>query len=411
MFKFMPTLRLLNGNFPRLFCNLSLSIIFNQENKYATNCSATFQIERQYKLHRLDKGPSTTATLTNEDAMNIYEKLSILRQMETAACNMYKEKVIRGFCHLYIGQEAVAVGMHSMFRKVDTVLTSYRCHAWGQLMSGDVHGVLAEIAGRRTGRSRGKGGSMHIYANNFYGGNAIVGAQIPLGAGISFASKYRGDGGVCFTMYGDGASNQGQAFEAFNIAKLWSLPCAFVCENNMYGMGTSIKRSSASTEFYKRGDYIPGIWVDGMDVLATREATRFIIDHCSNGKGPLMVEMGTYRYTGHSMSDPGTSYRPREEIKEMRDKHDPINNFREKIISKGLVTDDQIKKIDKNIRTVVNEAVEQTKSEIEIGPEELAADIYSKNLHPFIRGIRPDTPLEHFNVSKGKKDIIPYEIK
>ncbi|CAH2055809.1 unnamed protein product, partial [Iphiclides podalirius] len=205
-------------------------------------------------------------------------------------------------------------------REVDTALTSYRCHAWTKLMSGSVLGLLAEVAGRKSGSSRGKGGSMHIYARNFYGGNAIVGSQVfDDWAGLAFAHKYRGDGGVTFALYGDGAANQGQVFEAFNMAKLLTLPCVFVCENNKYGMGTSASRSSASTE-YKRGDYIPGFWVDGMNVLACREATRFAIEHCTSGKGPLIMEMETYRYSGHSTSDPGTSYWSRDEVKARREK-------------------------------------------------------------------------------------------
>ncbi|KPJ18851.1 hypothetical protein RR48_05789 [Papilio machaon] len=315
---------------------------------------------------------------------------------------MYKEKLIRGFCHLYTGQEAVAVGIHSMLRKVDTVVTSYRCHGWAQLMSGDMFGVLAEIAGCKAGRSRGKGGSMHIYAKNFYGGNAIVGSQIALGAGIAFAHKYRNDGGVCFAVYGDGAANQGQAFEAYNID-----PYLYFC----VGMGTSIKRSSASTEFYKRGDYIPGVWVDGMDVLACREAARYAIEHCTSGKGPLIMEMETYRFTGHSMSDPGTSYRKREEVKQMRENRDPIKVFREKVTSTGLVTAEKLKEIANRIREEVNDASERMKVEKESGPEDLAADIYRKNLHPFIRGIRPDAPLAHANFYKQEDDFIPLEKK
>ncbi|XP_013171611.1 PREDICTED: probable pyruvate dehydrogenase E1 component subunit alpha, mitochondrial isoform X1 [Papilio xuthus] len=384
---------------------------YSQIKKFATAAKATFKIEKPFKLHKLDNGPASTVTLTPEDAIKIYENLVMLRRIENAANTMYKEKLIRGFCHLYTGQEAVAVGIRSMLRKVDTVVTSYRCHGWAQLMSGDMFGVLAEIAGCKSGRSRGKGGSMHIYAKNFYGGNAIVGSQIPLGAGIAFAHKYRNDGGVCFAVYGDGAANQGQAFEAYNIAKLWNLPCVFVCENNIYGMGTSIKRSSASTEFYKRGDYIPGVWVDGMDVLASREAARYAIEHCNSGKGPLIMEMETYRFTGHSMSDPGTSYRTREEVKQMRENRDPIKVFREKVTSTGLVTAAKLKELSNRIREEVNDAFERIKVEKESGPEDLAADIYQKNLHPSIRGIIPNAPLAHANFYKQENDFIPLEKK
>lgn len=192
----------------------------------------------------------------------------------------------------------------------DSVITSYRAHGFTYVMGVPVLGVLAELTGRSSGCVRGKGGSMHMYAKNFYGGNGIVGAQVPLGAGIGFASRYRGDGGVNFSLYGDGAANQGQVFEAYNIAKLWNIPVVFICENNGYGMGTSQDRAAASTDFFKRGDYIPGVKVNGMDILSVREATEFALDYCGKqDKGPLVYEMATYRYHGHSMSDPGTSYR------------------------------------------------------------------------------------------------------
>ncbi|XP_063831951.1 probable pyruvate dehydrogenase E1 component subunit alpha, mitochondrial [Ostrinia nubilalis] len=366
--------------------------------KYSTKNEANFEI-KPFKLHKLDKGPATSATLTSEDALKMYEKLAILRRIETASGNLYKEKIIRGFCHLYSGQEAVAVGMRSAMRDQDSVITAYRCHGWTYLMGVNVLGVLSELTGRRTGCSRGKGGSMHLYGRNFYGGNGIVGAQVPLGAGVAFAHKYKGDGGVTFALYGDGAANQGQLFEAYNMAKLWDLPCVFVCENNGYGMGTSVDRASASTEYYSRGDYVPGLWVDGMDVLATREATRFAIDHCTSGKGPLLMEMETYRYSGHSMSDPGTSYRTRDEVQEVRQTRDPITSFKEKILSNELATPDQLKEIDAQVRKEVDEATKQAKSEPEVGVEELCGDIYYNNLEHQIRGIHPGAPLQHVEVT------------
>ncbi|XP_059046685.1 probable pyruvate dehydrogenase E1 component subunit alpha, mitochondrial [Achroia grisella] len=365
--------------------------------KYSTKNEATFEI-KPYKLHKLEKGPATSATLTAEDAIKIYEKLAVLRRIETAAGNLYKEKIIRGFCHLYSGQEAVAVGMRTAMRDADSVITAYRCHGWTYLMGVSTVGVLAELTGRKSGCSRGKGGSMHLYGRNFYGGNGIVGAQVPLGAGVAFAHKYNGDGGVNFALYGDGAANQGQLYEAYNMAKLWNLPCVFVCENNGYGMGTSVDRSSASTEYYSRGDYIPGIWVDGMDVLATREATRFAIDYCTSGKGPLLMEMETYRYSGHSMSDPGTSYRTRDEVQEVRQTRDPITSFKEKIISNELATPDQLKEIDTRVRKEVEEATKIAKSDSEIDLEELSGDVYYNNLESEIRGVCPDTPLQHIEV-------------
>ncbi|KAJ8970307.1 hypothetical protein NQ314_001297 [Rhamnusium bicolor] len=256
-------------------------------------------------------------------------------------------------------------------------------------------GVLAELCGRQSGCARGKGGSMHMYCENFYGGNGIVGAQVPLGVGIALAAKYKGTDGVCVTLYGDGAANQGQVFEVFNMAKLWNIPCIFVCENNGYGMGTSAERASANTHYYTRGDYIPGIWVDGMDVLAVRECFRYAVDYCSSGKGPIVVEAATYRYSGHSMSDPGTSYRTRDEIQEVRQTRDPITSFKEKIVSSNLVTAEEIKKIDSEIRVTVDEATKKAKTDKEVGLDELAADIYTINLEGPIRNVDSFTTLEH----------------
>lgn len=220
----------------------------------------------------------------------------MIRRLETAAGSLYKEKIIRGFCHLYSGQEACAVGMAAALRPNDDVITAYRCHGWTYLMGGSLNGILCELTGRSSGVARGKGGSMHMYVQNFFGGNGIVGAQVPLGVGIAFAQKYKGDHGVCIALYGDGAANQGQIFEVYNMAKLWKVPCIFVCENNGYGMGTSAERASANTNYYTRGDSVPGIWVDGMDVLAVREATRFAIEYATSEKGgPILLETATYR--------------------------------------------------------------------------------------------------------------------
>jgi len=244
---------------------------------------------------------------------------------------------------------------------------------------------------------------MHMYAKNFYGGNGIVGAQVPLGAGISFAQKYNNDGGVTFSLYGDGAANQGQAFEAFNLAKLWDLPSVFICENNHYGMGTSEDRHASSTEFFKRGDYIPGVLIDGMDVLAVREAIRFAIDYCSvQKKGPLVYEISTYRYHGHSMSDPGTSYRTREEVQEMRQKRDPITSFRERLVEAELATLSELKGIEVDVKKKVDEDVKKAKSDVEIGVEELFFDMYENNLQGKIRGIAPWDKHEHKKTVKAQ---------
>merc|ERR1719285_467317 len=218
---------------------------------------------------------------------------------------------------------------------------------------------------------------MHMYTKDFYGGNGIVGAQIPLGAGIGFANKYLGNGKVNIALMGDGAANQGQVYEAYNMAKLWNLPSIFVVENNGYGMGTSAERAAASTDYYTRGDYVPGIWVDGMDLITVREATKYALALCREGKGPICMELATYRYSGHSMSDPGTSYRTREEVQEVRQTRDPITSFKEKILSRNLVTADEIKEIDSKIRVQVDEATKKAKTDKEIGMDEIAADIYS----------------------------------
>ena len=229
--------------------------------------SATYDVT-EYDLHKFESGPpSTNIELTKEDGLNYYRTMQTIRRMELKADQLYKQKVIRGFCHLYDGQEAIAVGMEAGLKPGDGVITSYRAHGWTYTRGAKPRAILAELFGREMGCAQGKGGSMHMFAPDFYGGNGIVGAQVPLGAGIAFKHLYKKEQNVCVSLFGDGASNQGQAFEAYNIAKLWNLPCIFVCENNQYGMGTAIDRSSASTEFYTRGDYIPGIRVDGMDVL------------------------------------------------------------------------------------------------------------------------------------------------
>lgn len=369
----------------------TLQTVFNVKN-YASE--ASFET-KPFRLHRLDTGPTTQVTVTKEDAIEYYTQMHTIRRLETSAGNMYKEKIIRGFCHLYSGQEAIAVGIKGALRPHDMVITAYRSHGWTYIMGVDPIGVLAELTGRQSGTSRGKGGSMHMYAKNFYGGNGIVGAQVPLGVGLALAQKYNGTDGVCVALYGDGAANQGQIFEVYNMAKLWNLPCIFVCENNHYGMGTSIDRAAANTSFYTRGDYIPGIAVDGMDVLAVREAARYAVDHIIQGKGPILLEATTYRYSGHSMSDPGTSYRTRDEIQEVRQTRDPITSFREKITTTGLISPDELKKLESEIRATVDEATMKAKADSEVGLDEVTADIFAENLEPYIRNVLPWKPLQH----------------
>ena len=372
----------------------------SQKNEISTVQEATFDYH-PYKLHRLETGPATSTLLTREEALKYYHQMVTIRRMETAAANLYKEKEIRGFCHLCSGQEAIYTGMHAAMREMDSVITSYRAHGFTYVMGVSVLGVLAELAGKKSGVVRGKGGSMHMYTKNFYGGNGIVGAQVPLGAGIAFAHKYKGDGGVNFSLYGDGAANQGQVSEAFNLAKLWNLPVVFICENNHYGMGTSQERHAASTDFYKRGDYIPGIHVDGMDILAVREATRFATEYCQEN-GPLVYEISTYRYHGHSMSDPGTSYRTRDEVQEVRQTRDPITGFRDRIVGAGLVEVSELKAIESQVRKYVDSDVKKVKADGEIGQEELTYDIYEENLGGPVRGV---APWDHWDHKKTQKAI------
>lgn len=347
---------------------------------------ASFQLQN-YKLFKLDKGPVTETECTREDAMHYLEQMQTIRRMETSAGSLYKEKAIRGFCHLCSGQEAVVVGIEASLQPQDSIITAYRAHGYTYTRGVSVKGVLAELTGRRSGCAQGKGGSMHMYAKNFYGGNGIVGAQVPLGAGIAFAHKYKGDNGVCVALYGDGAANQGQVFEAYNMAKLWNLPCIFICENNKYGMGTSVQRASANTHYYTRGDYIPGIWVDGMDVLTVREALRFATEWCRSGKGPILLEAETYRYHGHSMSDPGTSYRSRDEVQNMRRDKDPITLFTKAVTSHGLITEEEVKEMEKKVKKVVDDAVQEAKADPEPEEKETFTHVFSQPLENFrIRG-------------------------
>uniref|UniRef100_A0A646QD52 Pyruvate dehydrogenase E1 component subunit alpha n=1 Tax=Hemiscolopendra marginata TaxID=943146 RepID=A0A646QD52_9MYRI len=364
---------------------------------YATE--ATFQT-KPYKLHRLDSGPSIEVKTNKDEVIKLFTKMQTIRRMEAAANNMYKEKLIRGFCHLYTGQEACAVGMDAAMRNTDAVITAYRAHGWVYLRGATIAQVLSELTGKYTGCAKGKGGSMHMYVENFYGGNGIVGAQIPLGAGVALAQKYNGTDSVTFALYGDGAANQGQLFEAFNMAKLWSLPVIFVCENNGFGMGTSAERAAANTNYYTRGDVIPGIWVDGMDVLAVKEAARFCVERCRKGEGPILLETATYRYHGHSMSDPGTSYRTRDEIQEVRQTRDPITSFRDKIIEAGLTNNEELKKIEQTIREQVEAAVKVAKTESDPPMDDIYADVYVESVEPRIRGVAPFDFTPHKRVGK-----------
>ncbi|MFL5147760.1 MAG: pyruvate dehydrogenase (acetyl-transferring) E1 component subunit alpha [Microvirga sp.] len=307
-----------------------------------------------------------------------YRHMLLIRRFEEKAGQMYGMGLIGGFCHLYIGQEAVVVGMQMASKEGDQVITGYRDHGHMLVCGMDPKGVMAELTGRRGGYSKGKGGSMHMFSKekNFYGGHGIVGAQVALGTGLGFANWYREDGRVSLTYFGDGAANQGQVYESFNMAELWKLPVVYVIENNRYAMGTSVSRASAQTDFSKRGVSfnIPGEQVDGMDVRAVRDAGSRAIEHCRSGKGPFILEMQTYRYRGHSMSDPA-KYRTKDEVTRMREEHDPIEQVRRRLVEQWQVADDELKKIDGKVREVVNEAAEFATHDPEPDVSELWTDI------------------------------------
>lgn len=315
---------------------------------------------------------------TKEELLEFYRQMVLIRRFEEKAGQLYGLGLIGGFCHLYIGQEAVAVGIQSALQPgKDSVITGYRDHGHMLAYGIDPNVIMAELTGREAGISRGKGGSMHMFSveHKFYGGHGIVGAQVSLGAGLGFAHKYNNDGGVCVAYFGDGAANQGQVYELFNMAELWKLPIIFVIENNQYAMGTSVNRSSAEDQLYRRGESfrIPGIQVNGMDVLAVRGATEEALKWVQGGNGPILLEMKTYRYRGHSMSDPA-KYRSREEVQSMRDKSDPIEGVK-KYLTEAGVGEDELKKIDQDIRKIVSDAADFAETSPEPEMHELYTDV------------------------------------
>ncbi len=316
--------------------------------------------------------------------IDLYKEMLLIRRFEEKAGQLYGMGFIGGFCHLYIGQEAVVTGMNAVTIEGDQVITGYRDHGHMLVCGMEPKGVMAELTGRASGYSHGKGGSMHMFSvdKQFFGGHGIVGAQVPLGTGLAFANKYRENGNVALAYFGDGAANQGQVYEAFNMAKLWSLPVVYVIENNRYGMGTSIERASSTTDLSQRGRSfdIPGIQADGMDIDAVMEAGRTAVDHARSGKGPFILEMITYRYRGHSMSDPA-KYRSRDEVNEMRQDHDPIITLKDKILEDGDIDEKGLKDIDAEIRKIVNEAAEFAQSAPEPDPSELYTDILKQEAH------------------------------
>lgn len=312
------------------------------------------------------------------ELLDYYRDMLLIRRFEEKAGQLYGMGLIGGFCHLYIGQEAVVVGMQAAIIQGDSVITGYRDHGHMLAAGMDAKGVMAELTGRRGGYSKGKGGSMHMFSRekNFYGGHGIVAAQVPLGTGLAFAHRYRSDGNICVTYLGDGAVNQGQVYESFNMAALWKLPVVYVIENNKYGMGTSVERASARPDLYRRGEAygIPGVQVDGMDVLAVKAAADKAVAHARSGKGPYILEMLTYRYRGHSMSDPG-KYRSKEEVTQMRQKRDPIENFAQHLRDGGYADEAALKAIDRKIKDIVSEATEFAQSSPEPDPAELYTDV------------------------------------
>ena len=317
-------------------------------------------------------------TFTREQELDAYRSMLLIRRFEERAGQLYGMGFIGGFCHLYIGQEAVVVGLQMAAKPGDQVITTYRDHGHMLATGMDPKGVMAELTGRQGGYSKGKGGSMHMFSKekHFYGGHGIVGASVPLGAGLAFANKYRGNDSVCWCYFGDGAANQGQVYETFNMSKLWSLPVIFVIENNRYAMGTAVERSSATTNFAMRGLSfdIPGEQVDGMDVRACYAAGEKVAAHARAGKGPYILEMLTYRYRGHSMSDPA-KYRTRDEVDRVREERDPIERVRKRVLEAGLVGEDELKAIDAEIRQRVLAAAEFAQNDPEPDPKELWTDV------------------------------------
>jgi pyruvate dehydrogenase E1 component alpha subunit len=328
-----------------------------------------------------ESAQSNVPELTKEQELTAYREMLLIRRFEEKAGQMYGMGLIGGFCHLYIGQEAVVTGITMASKKgEDAQITGYRDHGHMLVMGLDPKGVMAELTGRQGGLSKGKGGSMHMFSNEhrFYGGNGIVGAQVSLGTGLAFAAKYRGDNTVSISYFGDGAANQGQVYESFNMAKLWNLPAVYIIENNRYAMGTSVDRATAQGDFSKRGLSfgIDGEQVDGMDVRLVHDAAKRAIEHARSGKGPYILEMQTYRYRGHSMSDPA-KYRSKDEVASMRAERDPIEQVKNRILEKRYGTEEWFKEVEAEIRAIVTEAADFATSDPEPPAAELWTDIYA----------------------------------
>jgi len=359
--------------------------------------------------HELETAPSEEVEITKDELWSMFELMYTMRRMEITCDNEYKARNIRGFCHLYDGQEAVATGIQYAFDYEDKWITSYRCHCVALARGSSVGSIVGELFGVSNGHTQAKGGSMHMYSKEkgFYGGQGIVGAQVPVGAGLAFAQKYKAElegrpnqMNVAIACYGDGAANQGQIWESANMAALWKLPIIFCIENNRYGMGTSIDRHSSISEYYKMGNHIPGLRVDGMNVLAVKEAMRFAKEFTGSGNGPLYVEADTYRYHGHSMSDPGTTYRNRDEINLMRSTKDPLGIVKEMLVDCEFATEDEIKQKEKEIRKHVQSEVLQAKESPRPDPaKDLMTHVYATSLEA---GAESEYP-EHIRMPNYEK--------
>jgi pyruvate dehydrogenase E1 component alpha subunit len=328
-------------------------------------------------------GDPLAHAISQEEALKAYHDMLLIRRFEERSAQLYGMGLIAGFCHLYIGQEAVVVGIQSILKPQDTTITAYRDHGHMLACGMDPKGVMAELTGRSGGYSKGKGGSMHMFSRekNFFGGHGIVGAQISIGTGLAFAHKYKEDEGVCIAYMGDGAANQGQVYESYNMAALWDLPVVYIIENNQYGMGTSVARSAAGSSLYERGKGwdIPGECVDGMEYLKVKAAAKRAVDHARSGKGPYILEMDTYRYRGHSMSDPAT-YRPKGEVERIKEERDPLDHFKTYLEEAFKIPQDQLKKIEDEVKAVVLEAVEFSKTSPEPDPSELYTDVLNEEV-------------------------------
>jgi len=346
--------------------------------KSSARSKADAKTQPAVKAQSALKAPAP-AKFTKEQELKAYRDMLLIRRFEEKAGQLYGMGFIGGFCHLYIGQEAVVTGMSMALIEGDQMITAYRDHGHMLAMDMSPRGVMAELTGRRGGYSKGKGGSMHMFSKekNFYGGHGIVGAQVSLGTGLAFANKYRGNENVSLTYFGDGAANQGQVYESFNMASLWKLPVIYIIENNRYAMGTAVARSSAETDFSQRGVSfrIPGIQVDGMDVRAVKAAAEMALKWCREGNGPIILEMQTYRYRGHSMSDPA-KYRSKDEVQKMRSEHDPIEQVRARLLDQKWASEDELKAMDKEVRDIVADSAEFAQTDPEPDPSELYTDVY-----------------------------------